>query len=72
MKTYLSAFDLWYVVENENEPPQLPTNPTATQLKNYSEERQRDTKPKVVLSHPILMEFSLESWHVRLQSKLET
>ncbi|XP_022717694.1 uncharacterized protein LOC111276161 [Durio zibethinus] len=46
MKTYLSAFDLWKVVENEKEPPQLPVNPTVTQMKNYSEEKVKRYKAK--------------------------
>ncbi|XP_022743976.1 uncharacterized protein LOC111294939 [Durio zibethinus] len=46
MKTYLSAFDLWKVVENEKEPPQLPANPTVTQMKNYSEEKAKRYKAK--------------------------
>ncbi|XP_022753636.1 uncharacterized protein LOC111301927 [Durio zibethinus] len=46
MKTYLSAFDLWEVVENEKEPPQLPANPIVTQMKNYSEEKAKRYKAK--------------------------
>ncbi|XP_022764214.1 uncharacterized protein LOC111309412 [Durio zibethinus] len=46
MKTCLSAFDLWEVVKNEKEPPQLPANPTVTQMKNYSEEKAKRYKAK--------------------------
>ncbi|XP_022753655.1 uncharacterized protein LOC111301955 [Durio zibethinus] len=46
MKTYLSAFNLWEVVENEKEPPQLLANPTVTQMKNYSEEKVKRYKAK--------------------------
>ncbi|XP_022752309.1 uncharacterized protein LOC111301067 [Durio zibethinus] len=34
------------VVENEKEPPQLPANPTVTQMKNYSEEKAKRYKAK--------------------------
>ena len=38
MKAYLQAFDLWGVVETEDDPTPLRTNPTIAQMKQHSEE----------------------------------
>ena len=58
MKTYLSAFDLWDVVEQEKEPPHMPTNPIVSQMKNYSEEKAKRLKLKAALSLFFLMKSS--------------
>ena len=45
-KTYLSAFDIWDVVEQEKELPHLLVNPIVNQMKNYSEEKVKRFKAK--------------------------
>ncbi|GKV39615.1 hypothetical protein SLEP1_g47362 [Rubroshorea leprosula] len=38
MKAYLRAFDLWEVVETDQQPPPLRSNPTLVQIKQHTEE----------------------------------
>ena len=44
MRTYLSSYDLWEVVETGADPPPLPANPTVAQMKQHSEERAKRFK----------------------------
>ena len=39
MTTYLKAFDLWEVVENNRDPTPLNNNPTVAQIKYFNEEK---------------------------------
>ena len=57
MKTYLSAFDLWDVVEQEKEPPHLPANPIVNQMENYSEEKAKRFKAKSCIESLIFDEI---------------
>ncbi|XP_038684122.1 uncharacterized protein LOC119984324 [Tripterygium wilfordii] len=49
MEAYLEANDLWEVVEQKQEVPVLPDNPTVAQIKNQKEMRQRKSKARATL-----------------------
>ena len=49
MENYLKALDVWEVVEEDYDVPQLPDNPTIAQMKNHKERKNRKAKTKACL-----------------------
>ena len=72
IKTYLCAFNLWDVVENEKEPPHLPANSTVNQMKNYTEEKAKRFKAKSCIESQVFEEIFIRKIICEKKKKPET
>ena len=57
METYLRAFDLWEMVENDKQPTPLNNNPTVAQIKFFNEERAKKFKALTALHNAVSEEI---------------